>query len=213
MIPGIAPVISLAASGGGFAFKSSSTSNTQTIAWPGGIASGDLAVLVEMSRSTTGPISNSTPSGFTNQYADAIGSFPQPKFMVHTKVCAGSETGNITGIPGSHSIGKVLLIFSGGISTVTRSSTWSYVFEFENPSAQSVTASGGTPPLVVIGAASSESSTPSFSTASPAFDGEITATNLRVGYKVYSSAPSNHSVDMDDLGNQNVLSSGWFEAN
>ena len=90
--------------------------------------------------------------------------------------------------------------------------TWNGQLSTGNPSSQTVTVSSLTKPLVVIGFCSCPSSTANFSTASPAFDATRvpTTSDSRMGYKIYNSSPSNHSIDMNDLGANNALVSGYL---
>jgi hypothetical protein len=65
--------------------------------------------------------------------------------------------------------------------------------------------------LIVIGETWSNTGTTAFSTASPAFDGDIAAAaTFRVGYKVYNSSPVDHTIDMNDIGT-NTLTSGMIQ--
>ena len=79
------------------------------------------------------------------------------------------------------------------------------------PAAQTVTASGGTPPLIVFGAYSS-SGTINPRTMSPAKNGEVAnGTTRYIAWKIYNSSPANVSVDMDDEGDGNTLQSCYIE--
>ena len=79
-----------------------------------------------------------------------------------------------------------------------------------NPTSQSVTASSGVAPLIVFGAASSDVGTGAFSTQTPAFDGTQSMTGIAprgiVGWTTYNSSPADHTIDMNDLGSNMLMS-------
>jgi hypothetical protein len=90
-------------------------------------------------------------------------------------------------------------------------STWNAESTAADPASQTVTASGQPVPLIVFGAAGAIQTGAAFSTASPAFDNTIIANSrLRVGYKIYNASPANHTIDMNDLGSDNSLASGFI---
>lgn len=80
-----------------------------------------------------------------------------------------------------------------------------------NPSLQTVSATAAPSgrSVLVFGCARTPGSTVSFSTASPAFDDTVSSSDsdMIVGYKIYNqpTAPSDHSIDMNDLGSGNTL--------
>lgn len=185
-----------------------------TLTWPGTIAAGDVAVVCDYARST-GDITEVPLSGFTSIAGAEQGyesSGDNEAGRVWYKILTGSESGSFSTM-GASDNGTVLLIFRGNIPITSVSpGGWQSDMTGNDPASQIVAASGGAVPLVVIGVAAS-SATPSFSTASPAFDGLITVSGseLLAGYKIYESSPVNHTVDMGDVGNDNYLSSGYLE--
>lgn len=195
-------------------YKTVATSSAQTVAWPS-VASGDLAVLLDWAYhfGASAPTAV-TPSGFTvhlNQTASLAGILHQ-RLMVSSKICTGSESGNLTGMNSSGTISKVMLIFGNGIASRT-SSTWQYSLTDGNPASKTASASGGNAPLVVIGCAITDTIAAAWTTESPAFDDEVTANGGRmlVGYKVYNSSPNDHTIDMNDLGSMNAIAIGYLE--
>lgn len=199
----LAPIIGVGASVA-LALFGSAIANAATITWPASVAAGDVAVLFDVAGST-GPAAV-TPSGFTN-HVNVTDGFVRN--MISSKVCTGSESGSLTGMS-STTMNKVLLVFRGGATTITPS-TFNSQQTAGDPTLQTVAASGGVAPLVVLGMAYGSAGSAAFSTASPAFDGTVTtATALLItGYKIYNSAPANHSIDMNDLGS-NFLASGYL---
>ena len=193
-------------------FIASATSTGANITIPAGAAAGDLAILVDCGlQGNPGP-SLVIPSGFT-QVANTAPSNTRRMTTSRKVLVGGDPSSSITGMNGLGSNDKVLLVFrpDAAINSVTQS-TWHTPSQTNaNPPSQSVVASAGDPPLIVIGAASNSTSASAFSTASPAFDGTVTSSNrLIVGYKIYNSSPANHTIDMNDLGAANVLQSGYI---
>lgn len=191
------------------AFKDSATSTAATVTWPS-VAAGDVAILFDFADGAVSAPSAVTPSGFTNHVDLTAAS--TLRMMISSKVCTGSESGSLTGMNGNVANSKVMLIFEAGVSSIN-SSTWNAQMTAGNPAAQIVSATAGSVPLIVFGAAAAGDGggLPGFSTASPAFDAQVTAGTLRTGYTIYNSAPADHTIDMNDVLN-NALASGYLEA-
>lgn len=190
-------------------FNSSATANAATITIPAGALAGDLAVLFDCAYSTSpGAV---TPAGWTNVANATVTSVTRG--MTHYKVLlAGDPGSSVTGMDET-TVDKVMLVFrpSRAIVSVV-ASTWNADATTLNPASQTVLAVGVATPLVVIGGAGAASSTAAFVTASPAFDATVTTadSDAIMGYKVYNSAPADHTIDMDDLGSGNNLHSGYL---
>lgn len=193
----------------------SATSTGSTINFPASIIAGDLIVMVDKAATSFGTPASVTPSGFTsiNEQTgnDSTGFIGYRQHLTY-KLALGTETGSLTGMNGSATNAKAMHVFRGDIAaTLITVSTPNGQLTTGNPTAQSVNASGGTPPLVVIGAygAAAAVSPRTFSTTA---DGEANPdTTLYLAYKIYNSAPANTSIDMDDEGNINILQSCWIE--
>ncbi|TGS63018.1 hypothetical protein EN844_24615 [Mesorhizobium sp. M3A.F.Ca.ET.201.01.1.1] len=189
---------------------SHTTSTASTIAWPASIQASDVAVIYDYAAGFSTPTSV-TPTGFTNFVNTTVSPI---RAMASFKILVGGETGNITGMNGTVNNAKVLHIFRGAQAVVSvNSASVNQVCQTGDPVSQTVTSSGGAAPLVVIGGASKISGAPSFSTASPAFDGTDTAgSRLIVGYKIYNSSPVDHTIDSaGDGGNGSSLFSAYLE--
>jgi hypothetical protein len=188
-------------------FVASAVSNANTITIPAGAQAGDLAVLFDK---PVGTVSGSDPP--TN-WTSILGAGGTNGLAVSRKLLVGGDPGaSVTGITGSGNSNKVMFVFrpDAPITTVT-ASTWGQQITANNPTPQTVSASGQPTPLVVFGGAGVTSGTAAFSTASPAFDSTVAnAAGLVIaGYKIYNSSPADHSIDMNDLGN-NALVSGYL---
>lgn len=204
MLPGTVPIF---VTGGvsSLSFVDSATSTGPTLTIPALAAAGDLAYLFDYSQIGTGTPTTVVPTGFTSlanttDVSRAISSY---------KIIAAGEPGSsITGMD-SDNDNKVMFVFRGNvaISTVTPS-TWNSQGG-GSPSTQTVTASGQTTPLVVIGAVG-QATTAAFTTESPAFDATVTVNSrIEAGYKIYNSSPADHSIDAGDNGRDN-LHSGYL---
>ena len=185
-----------------------------TIPWPAGIQAGDLAVLTDtsMNFSTPGTV---VPTGFTQIVNVTGGGTLVARVIQSYRILDGTESGSITGNLSSYSYNsKILYIFRGNvlISTVTPS-TWNSQATTGDPNAQTVLASSGTPPLIVLGCGLGANGGEIFTTASPTFDATQQYGNAAAnisGYKIYTSSPADHSIDVSANGNPNALVSGYL---
>mgnify|MGYP003440872844 CR=1 FL=1 len=192
-------------------FSNTATANSATIAWPGGIRAGDLAVLVDEGENTGAPAPTSViPSGFTSIADNTLLSV---RTILSYKLLVGTESGNITGMAvASSESNKRLLIFrlQGAISSVVVG-TFANVFDANNPAAQTTTLVGLVCPLVYIAVGGNRTGPAStFTTETPALDNKYSDTANVVGYKIYNSNPQNHTVDIADLSTNNWLFSGYI---
>jgi len=152
------------------------------------------------------------PSGWTaiTDYQ----SFFNDRYQIHYKLLTSSDPNTVvSGLDGFTGDRKVMLVFSGNIRNITVSSVSSEI-NAGDPSSKTTLAGSGTAPLIVLGNVTDGdfSSTPTFSTESPAFDDEVGAA-LRVGYKIYNSSPADHTIDQTDLGSANWISIFYIEVN
>lgn len=189
-------------------FVDSAVSSGASITIPAAAQENDIAFLADASQLGE---DNLIPSGFTS-LANAS-SESSLRLRTSYRVLGAAPGGtSATGMDGDFTDQKIMLVFRPNQPASSIAiPTWGAEATQNNPSAQTVSASGQTQPLVVIGAAATSGS-PAFSTASPAFDGTVTQGLLIVGYKVYNTAPSDHTIDMNDLGSRNVLESGYIRA-
>ncbi len=207
MLPGIASVVASAGGITSISLFSSTTSTAATIAWPGGLQAGDVAVLSDVAQGF-GVVTSVLPSGFTLIVDCSTGTSFLPRNIESYRILDGSETGNITGMS-DVGTGKWLRIFRANrpITSVTPS-TWNQEPTTGNPAAQNVAA----PPAgsIIIATAYGSDGSTAFSTASPAFDGTQAfgpGGTAIGGYKIYVSSPAGHTIDMND-NNANTLTSG-----
>lgn len=156
-----------------------------------------------------------TPSGFTNIVNTSGGTSPLARAMVSWKKLTGSEA-SVTGMNGGATDSKIGLVFRPSIdfTTLTVSTPQNSGIIDTNPAAITVNPSAETIPVVLFGVGAVYQGNVTFSTASPAFDAEINLTNndMRVGYKIYNSSPLSHSIDINDLGDNNWLCGFYFKA-
>jgi len=205
-----------AATIGTVAFRSSATSSTNSITIPAGVQTGDVAFLFEFGSS--GLDANSmwlSPPGWTTiiGYAagltESLNSIDDTNYylQIHYKKMTATDASTAVTSVDATSDRKVMLVFSGKIDDVKIGTINNSGYTGANPASQTVTVSSAATPLIVFGVAldADLSGNGAFSTASPAFDGTITSA-LHVGYKIYNSSPSNHTIDMNDLGTNWLLS-------
>lgn len=193
-------------------YVDAATSTTSSITAPGGIASGDLAIYMDVATQNDGTPTAVTPSGFTNVLSK--GQFLEPsgiRGMVSYKVLAGTET-TITGMNSDVNT-KCMVVYrpSRSIASVAplTGASWGQEITNSNPSSQATTLASLTPPVIFLGISYGSSSTGAFSTESPSFDATHTAGGSRFGRKLYNISPQNHTIDMNDLGS-NALFSGYI---
>lgn len=149
------------------------------------------------------------PSGFTVVASDSlVGDGITFLAALSWKLATGSEASStLTGMAGKLETRKVLLVFSGGFSSLTPS-TFNTQATGDNPSPQIVAAGGQPVPLVALGLYYANSSVAP-RTMSPEKDGEVNSGNLWLAYKIFNADPEDVTVDMDDEGG-NILASGYI---
>jgi hypothetical protein len=193
----------------------SAQSSATTITIPATAQAGDVAILFDVAINPTlnaTPPTDVVPTGWTGIITES-GSITRAR--ISRKILAAGEPGSsITGMNGLSSDDKVMLVFRNTSAiTAVSAEDWAVEITTGNPASQTVNASGQTAPLIVFGMAFISGGTGAFSTQSPSFDATITGADedILLGYKIYESSPANHTVDMNDLGNINVLASGFLE--
>jgi len=206
---------------------SATSTNSATITAPSGILAGDLIVMLDLAAQNTTPTSV-VPSGFSS-IADIFGT-NIGRMVASYKRAVGTEGGtSITGMStsGFYAMAKAIYVFRGNVpannvSLVDADGIWAS----GNPTAQTVTSSGGTPPLVVLGfygvATNGGRVNPrTFTVAgSAAKDGELNAlhdntfvdSDIYIAYKIYNfgATPADCVIDMDDEG-ENALASCYIQ--
>lgn len=179
----------------------SSTSSSSTISVPAGTKAGDLLVLIDYGYLLSG----SAPSGFTEITSIAGGDF---SVMASYKIAAANET-NLTGrVPGEGYAPKVLAVLRGSapISSATAAGVQKSGPTNSNPASISVTASGGTAPLLVLGFYASEGVI-NPRTFSPSKDSEVGHGNSDgyIAWRFDLASGQDTTIDMDDEGSGNSL--------
>lgn len=202
----------------GFAFRTSTSNSGSTqITIPSTAQENDVAVFFDRAGANFGsPPSKVTPSGWTTiPELDQTNASPNPMRLAcsYKKLSASDPNTAITGMSDSI-MTKFMLVFrptAGVFNGVTIGDPDSQITD-GNPTAQTLTAGSGTPPLIVIGIGTIYSgSQGGFTTASPAFDDTpISTGSTIIGYKIYNGAPSNHSIDVGDVGDGNYLATFYI---
>ena len=179
----------------------SANSTAATITAPANIQPGDLLVLWQSAANIGSPPTLVQPTGFTTISNQPAGG---TRFNMCYKIADGTEDGaTLTGMDASAagSDAKSLLQFRGNIPITSVSVVdLETQFTLGNPTSQTVNASGGQAPLIVLaGYDSTNAIDPR--TFTPAKDGEINSgVNHYFAWKIYNSSPADVTVDMDDEG-------------
>lgn len=184
----------------------SATSATSSITCPAGVQSGDIIVVLQFFNDNSVLPSATAPSGFT-QIATLNNAVSRRALLSYKKATGSEASTSLTGMTGTGSTQYLLYYFRPNTpsTTLTVQSNNSQYLNSGDPTAQTVAASGHTPPLIVIGGwiAGSLVTTRTFTVAgSDAKDGEINELTDRacyLAYKLYSSSPADVTVDMADF--------------
>jgi hypothetical protein len=162
-------------------------------------------LLVLWDRATSAGVPASVvPSNFTSirDFNDCVGL----KCILSAKIAVGTEaSASLTGMNGSSTNRKCLYVFRGSrlIAAFTAQDIASEATD-NNPPAQTVNASAGVVPLIVLGCYGLGQNAlidPRTFTVGGvgAKDGEITSDQRQfLAYKIYNSAPADVVIDMDD---------------
>lgn len=194
-------------------FVASATSiDSATIVIPSGAQAGDWAILFDHIFNNSPSPTEVVPAGWTQIGSSLTNGTTRRWVVSHKILVAGDPGATVTGMSPSTDSDKVMFVFRGANPYASATpSTWNGEQTTLNPASQTVSASGQTAPLIVLGQAFVSNATAAFSTASPAFDATVATSSARMlaGYKIYDASPSDHTIDQNDLGNTNCLRSGY----
>lgn len=200
-------------------FVTSALSGTQNITIPASAAEGDIAILFDMALNFAGggAPAEVVPAGFTKPTGGSftlLGSTYAIRETISYKVLGASDPGSsVTGQLGGVYNSKIMLVFRPS-DTLTGTTLADLATEGteSDPAQQTVNASGGTAPLLVLASYASEGAGGT-DTFSPAADAQVVDGSdiLRVSYRIDNTSPSDTDVDMGDEGH-NMLASFYFEA-
>jgi hypothetical protein len=191
----------------------SATSTATTITAPADIQAGDVLLLLDKASDIDGGSPTAVvPTGFTN--ISTLNDTSVQTQICSYKIADGSEASStITGMVGGNNVRKAMIVIRPDApATAVNVGSLGAEISNANPAAKSVTASAGSPALIVIGAYGNAFAAISPRTFSTTADAEITpATNLYLAYKIYNSSPADTSIDMDDEGTSNALQGFYLE--
>lgn len=193
-------------------------STAQTITAPASIVAGDLIVLMDRAgaNSATAPVAV-TPTGFTLINGQVLNDASDADRVVWSyKIAVGTEGGtSITGMNGAFN-SKVMAVFRGDVAIggVTVADVEGAITNVD-PADFTVSASGGTPPLIVLATYSiwlEDAATVDPRSMSPAKDSEIGAAagDVYLAWKIYNASPADVTVGMADEGFFNCLQSCYI---
>lgn len=171
--------------------QASTTSTASTITVPS-CQDGDILVLFDRPLGSSPPASV-IPSGWSTGNVLSSGNY---RMFVSYKLATNADSGaSVTGMNGSISNAKMMYVFRPDVaaSVLTLGSSVGTVTTTAADAVATTLAGSGTAPLVVLGSYS-RNGTVSPRGMSPAKDGEITATNAYLAYKIFNSSPANVTV-------------------
>lgn len=193
-----------------FSFVTSATSTASTITVPGTAQAGDLAILIDGTSNAVSPATSVTPSTWTKDAEATHTAGVANRCIISHKILeSGDISASITGMAGVTQLRKIMLIFRPSVPlTVVTPSTPTGQSTSGNPSSQVIAMTASSTPVIGIahfyaGAASEPTVSPR--TNSPAATGEVnSAISQYVQYMLYNTSPSDHTIDMDDEGNNTL---------
>jgi hypothetical protein len=189
------------------------STDTQTISFPAGIQTGDIAVLMDCAGSSSGNPTTVTPSGFTTVDSRAYAS-SSVKVVVSRRLCQATDSSQtITGMTGVTHIGKILLIIRNSNYTSTSlQSSIQYQETSGDPSPQVWVSP--TPVAALIGGIFGFHGASVFTDFTNVANqtGEPSG-RLRMGVAYVNIGGANYSIDCGDTGQVNALWSFTINVN
>lgn len=180
--------------------------SSETITMPS-VQNGDIAILIQASISSGSAPTDVTPSGFTSLSTDSgVYNVNHQRSSVSYRICDGTEDGStLTGMLGTVSNYKFVLIFRPSESVSSISITRTYQATLNDPSPQTILADGVYP--MIFFALYTSNNPITTRTFNPSADGEIfSLTRAYVKYKIYNSNAVETTIDMGDYDAQAMLS-------
>ena len=173
---------------------------------PDNIVSGDLILIANLSLGSGSAPTNVVPTGFT-QLNTSTGA--ESRATISYKIANGSESGGvITGMNGSSQdiIHALVLRKSGGFSSASLFDA-AYEETDATPATQTVNASGGTAPLIVLAIADVFFFVPVISS----FSGDLNIGNHSFIAALYEDSLEDVTLNINDGGGPNMLFSAYVE--
>lgn len=200
-----------------FVAQAESVATAATITMPTNVRKDDICIHLDHPINSAATPTAVTPTGFTNLTNVTIANVTR-SMVSYRRILEESEQGStITGMTAVTAGNKLLIVLrpSRPLQSVT-ASAWNAEANAANPAAQAVNLLGKNfDSVIVFGAVGANAGTAAFSTQTPAFDRThlIAAdSDAMIGWKQYSRGQPifNHSIDMNDLGTNNALHSGYL---
>lgn len=211
LLPGWFPAAAFSGAPLTLSFVASAIGDEDSVVAPATVLAGDVIVVFNCLRDNLGTIpTTAVPSGFTSAVNTSAGGALSARAICSYKIAVGNEDGTtLNGMSiGAGEIGDpsgvLLLMFRGSrpVTGVTVGSANGTIVS-GNPAGQTVTASGGAAPLIVLGAYMANNVIDN-TTFTPTGDssGQVTFANqhMEFNYGIFNTSPQNVSVDNDDEG-------------
>lgn len=197
------------------------TSDTASLDYPDGVQAGDLVILLNWARAANTGSGNTPPdniaTGFTqidHRLAPGGPTSIGARSRLLYRLANGSESGAIANLitSGGLNFNRLVVFRRSPIITSVSLKNAGGTSSKGNPGAQTITSSGGSPPLLAV-ASYASTGTVTTRSFSPAEDGEFGSGSAYIKWKIYpvDASPADHSVDMDDNGNFNTLHKCYLE--
>lgn len=199
-------------------FVNSSVVEAASISLPAGSAAGDLGILLDGPTSGAGSSTPTgvTPSGFS--LAADVGAAPDTaaRMRISYKVLDAADitAGSVSGMTGATVSHKTFITLrpNAPISSVTAGGVNGEVTA-GNPVSQTIGASGGVGPLVLLGHISNFSADAS-PTGTLVTSGThivaVTTNRRKTYYEIQNSSPADRTFDMGDVGALNAIQSCYL---
>jgi len=186
------------------------TSSAETITVPSTTNSGDVMVLFDRARQV-----GSVPTDVLPEDWEEIGVGDNTvtiRMRTSVKIADGSDaSSSITGMNGGASNRKIIAVFRGNVHANTIISASSAIeITNDDPSAQVISSSGGTEPLVSVGGLTAVNLT-GWSFSPTAGGSTDIGTDSRLAFKIYNSSTADVTVDTTDVGVNHSLGSFYIQ--
>ena len=191
-------------------YRTGAKSTLETITIPATVADGDVGVLLDFVKNTSGTPSVVTPTGWTSAKTSSTGEYAA---AMSYKLMLASEAGaSVTGMVGVSSTSKIMLIFAGSSASIALGAGASIEITTGNPTSQTVDAgSASSSNVIVIAMTAETAAAPVLTVQTPSMDATDTSQFVRAYYRVYAGVPASHTVDLGDSGAYDVLGSFYLE--
>lgn len=191
------------------AYVAHTTSTANTIVAPSSINAGDLLVLFDFAQNISGVVTDVVPTDWTSFRHAA---FSPRRLRGSYKIADGTEDGStITGMDGSSSDDKIMVQYRADVAIASFSASGGGgATSSGDPVQDTISASGGTPPVLgLVTFGSSGAISPRTTSITPNHE-LSSSTRFYLHDYVQNTSPADYTFDMDDEGAFNFLHGSYF---